>query len=156
MRMLQLEGNGAIAVINAPDPIPGPDEVIVKTAVSALCGSELHGYRSPDGQDGNSGHEAAGTVVALGQDVTTLRVGQRVGLSAIAGCGACTECAQGRYTWCSSWRFYGNMHADKICIAANTCYPLPEDVSWQAGVLLCGDGLGVPYHTSLKGAEPSI
>ena len=65
MRMLKLEGNSIVTVIDAPDPVPGPAEVIVETAVSALCGSELHGYQGPEEQDGNSGHEAAGTVVAL-------------------------------------------------------------------------------------------
>ena len=156
MRMLKLEGKGVVHVIDAPDPIPGPSEVIVATAVSALCGSELHGYHGADASAGNGGHEAAGTVLALGAKVTTLVVGQRVGLSAIAGCGACEECAQGRYTWCAQRRFYGNMHAERILIAANACYPLPDDIVWEAGVLLCGDGLGVPYHTAQKIAAADI
>ncbi len=156
MRMVKLEGNGNISVTEASDPTPGPDEVVIETAVSALCGSELHGYRGPDGSAGNGGHEAAGTVALLGSSVTTLHVGQRVGLSAIAGCGVCDECKQGRYTWCPDRRFYGNMHAERILIAANACHPLPDDLSWEAGVLLAGDGLGVPYHTSRKIADPSI
>ena len=57
MRMMKLEGNGMVSVIEAPDPTPGPDEVVIETAVSALCGSELHGYRGPDGSAGNGGHE---------------------------------------------------------------------------------------------------
>ena len=156
MRMMKLEGNGRVSVIEAPDPTPGLDEVVIETVVSALCGSELHGYRGPDGSAGNGGHEAAGTVAVLGSNVTTLHVGQRVGLSAIAGCGQCAECAAGRYTWCPDRRFYGNMHAERILIAANACHPLPDDVPWEAGVLLAGDGLGVPYHTSTKIADPSI
>ncbi len=156
MRMVKLEGNGELSVVDAPDPTPGPDEVVIETAVSALCGSELHGYRGPDGSAGNGGHEAAGTVAELGASVTSLHVGQRVGLSAIAGCGTCDECAQGRYTWCPDRRFYGNMHAERILIKANACHPLPEDVPWEAGVLLAGDGLGVPYHTSRKIVYPSI
>lgn len=156
MRLLKLDGNSIVRIVQAPDPVPGPHEVVVATAVSALCGSELHGYRGADGVAGNGGHEAAGTVVALGADVTNLQVGRRVGLSAIAGCGACEQCAQGRYTWCAARRFYGNMHADRILIAANACYPLPDELSWEAGVLLCGDGFGVPHHTAAKIADPAI
>lgn len=156
MRMLKLDGGGVVRVVDASDPHPGPGEVVVDTAVSALCGSELHGYRSVGGSAGNGGHEAAGTVRALGAGVTTLRVGQRVGLSAISGCGACDACAAGRFTWCAQRRFYGNMHAERILVAANACYPLPDALSWDAGVLLCGDGMGVPYHTAQKIAAPHI
>jgi threonine dehydrogenase-like Zn-dependent dehydrogenase len=48
------------------------------------------------------------------------------------------------------------MHAQRFLAAANACYPLPDDVSWEAGVLITGDGLGVPYHTSKKIASPDI
>ena len=44
MRMLKMDGNDAVRVIEAPDPVPGPGEVVVQTAVSVLCGSELHSY----------------------------------------------------------------------------------------------------------------
>jgi threonine dehydrogenase-like Zn-dependent dehydrogenase len=109
----------------------------------------MHAYRGP-GMDTNAGHEAVGTVAALGAGVTGLRVGQRVGASAIAGCGHCFYCAKQQYTWCSNHAFYGNMHAERFLAAARACYPLPSDVAWDEGVLLTGDGLGVPYHTSLK------
>ena len=37
------------------------------------------------------------------------------------------------------------MHAEQIVIPAHGCHPLPDNVSWQAGVLVSGDGLGVPF-----------
>jgi threonine dehydrogenase-like Zn-dependent dehydrogenase len=48
------------------------------------------------------------------------------------------------------------MHAERFLASANACHPLPEDVSWEAGALLTGDGLGVPYHTSTKITSPEI
>ena len=150
MKTVKLEGNGVVRVVDAPIPRPGHGEVLIQTAVSALCGSELHAYRSEGQSQGNSGHEAAGSVAALGEGVSNLSVGQRVGASAIAGCGKCAYCARGQYTWCPQFRFYGSMHAEYFLAAANACQPLPDDVSWEAGVLLSGDGLGVPYHTSTK------
>jgi propanol-preferring alcohol dehydrogenase len=156
MRILRLEGNGIVGIVEATDPVPGPGEVVIETAMSAICGSEMHAYRGAGAETGNAGHEAVGTVAALGEGVTGLRLGQRVGASAIAGCGSCSYCEQGQYTWCPNYKFYGSMHAERLLAAARACYPLPDDVSWEAGVLLTGDGLGVPYHTSRKIASPKV
>ena len=156
MHILQFAGGGKINVIEQPAPAPAPGQVLVQTAVSALCGSELHGYRGAGRSQGNNGHEAAGTVIALGEGVTTLQVGQRVGLCAVVGCGHCNECAAGRYTWCSNYRVYSDMHAEQMVIPAHGCHPLPDNVAWGAGVLLSGDGLGVPYHTGTRLTDPHI
>lgn len=156
MRTVIFEGNSIISIVEVTDPIPGAGEVVIETAVSAICGSELRSYRGTESMRGNAGHEAVGTVAVLGQGAAGLRLGQRVGVSAIAGCGDCSYCAKGQYTWCPKQRFYGNMHAERFLAAANACHPLPDDVSWEAGVLLTGDGLGVPYHTSTKIASPDI
>ena len=150
MNMIRLEGKTIVRVVDRPEPVPRPGEVVIETAVSAICGSELHSYRTDGQQQGNSGHEAVGTVVRIGEDVSDLKVGDRVGACAIAGCGDCSYCAKGQYTWCPDRRFYGGMHAERFLASANACYPLPDDVSWEAGVLLTGDGLGVPYHTARK------
>lgn len=156
MRMVRLEGAGRVSVVEAPEPVPGPGEVLVETAVSALCGSELGGYRGKGQKSGNSGHEAAGVVVGLGQGVAGLRQGQRVGASAVAGCGRCRHCQAGRYTWCPDRRTYLNMHAERFLAAAAACHPLPEDLPWDVGVLVSGDGLGVPYHSSTRIAGPEV
>lgn len=150
MRTVRLHGRGEVTIVEEPIPEPGPGQVRVRTAISALCGSELSAYRVGGMAKGNSGHEAAGVVAVVGEGVTGLRPGQRVGVSAISGCGQCGYCARGQYTWCRSRSFFGSMHAEEFIIAANACHPLPDDLSWAAGVLLTGDGFGVPYHTSTK------
>lgn len=91
--------------------------MVVATAVSALCGSEMHSYRGAGSATGNGGHEAAGTIFAVGPDVTTLKIGQRVGLSAVVGCGHCAYCAKGQYTWCPDrprlWQYARRAHSDR-------------------------------------------
>jgi threonine dehydrogenase-like Zn-dependent dehydrogenase len=156
MHTAKLTGKSVVEVVEASDPIPGPGEVLIETAISALCGSELHSYFGEGIPQGNNGHEAAGIVVRLGQGVSNLQVGQRVGVSTISGCGKCAYCARGQYTFCSNWKFYGNMHAERFLASAIACHPLTEDIGWEAGVLLSGDGLGVPFHTSRKIAAPEI
>jgi threonine dehydrogenase-like Zn-dependent dehydrogenase len=156
MKSVKFDGNCAVRVIDVPEPEPGPYEVVVATAVSAICGSEMHSYRGEGQASGNGGHEGAGVIERIGSQVTNLKVGQRVGASAIAGCGHCSFCARGQYTWCSNRRFYGSMHAEKFVVAANACHRLPEDVSWEVGVLISGDGLGVPYHSSTRMPQTGV
>ena len=150
MKIARLLGNSEVVIEDAPKPKPGRGEVLIQTVASALCGSEMKSYRNAGVASGNSGHEAAGLVAELGEGVATPSVGQRVGASAIAGCGSCDYCQQGQYTWCDNFRFYGNMHAQYFIVPALACHVLPDDVPWDVGVLITGDGLGVPYHTSKK------
>jgi len=156
MRSVKLDGQGVVRIVEAPDPVPGPGEVVIETAASALCGSEMHTYRGAGQESGNTGHEAAGVVVAVGEGVDSLAAGQRVGISAVVGCGQCAECVAGRYTWCPQWRGYGSMHAERFVAAARACHRLDEDIPWAGGVLVSGDGFGVPFHTSRKISDAAI
>jgi threonine dehydrogenase-like Zn-dependent dehydrogenase len=156
MKFVKLLGGGQVQVVEESEPGPAPGEVLIKTAAAALCGSELHGYRGGGAKSGNSGHEAAGTVVRFGEDVDGLKVGQRVGVSAVAGCGECSYCELGQYTWCEKRKFYGKMHAEYFVVAANACHVLPSEVSWDVGVLLTGDGMGAPMHTARKIEMPDV
>jgi threonine dehydrogenase-like Zn-dependent dehydrogenase len=150
MKSVKFDGKGVVRVIDVPEPEPGPGEVLIATMFSALCGSELRAYRGDGQATGNGGHEAAGVVERAGAGVTGLRSGQRVGVSAVAGCGQCAFCARGQYTWCDRRVTYGSMHAEKFVAAARACHPLPDDLPWEVGVLISGDGLGVPYHSSTR------
>ncbi|MBI5833782.1 MAG: zinc-binding dehydrogenase [Armatimonadetes bacterium] len=156
MKSLKMLGGSRVELTDAAEPVPGAGEVLIATAMSALCGSELRGYRGDGQASGNSGHEAAGVVAAVGEGVDAALVGRRVGVCAVAGCGHCEQCAAGRTTWCTAFRVYTNMHAERFLAAASAVHLLPDDVPWGAGVLLTGDGLGVPYHTSTKIASPEV
>ena len=150
MKIVHQQGGSKIAIVDVPQPRPGRGEVVVKTVVSALCGSEMGIYRKDGLAYGNVGHEAVGVVAELGEGVDGVACGDRVGVSAIAGCGTCEECRNGRYTWCRDRTFTGNMHAEYILTPAMACQKLPDDVSWEVGALIAADGIGVPYHTSRK------
>ena len=150
MRSVLLRGSDAVTCVDVAAPDPGPGEVVIRTRVSAICGSELKGYRGAGAATGNSGHEAAGVVERLGPGVTSLREGERVGVSAVVGCGDCCCCERGQYTWCRNRRMYSSMHAEQFVTQAHACRPLPDDLPWAVGVLITGDGFGVPYHTNTK------
>ncbi len=150
MKLLEQTGKASSRLIEAEPPEPAPGEVIIQTARSAICGSEMKTYRGPGLAGGNSGHEAVGTVVELGHGVTNLAIGDRIGASAVVGCGNCAECARGRYTWCKSASSRSRMHAEQFAIHARCCSPLPDDLPWDEATLLTGDGMGVPWHTAKK------
>lgn len=86
-----------------PDPEPTPDGVVIRTGATGLCRSDWHGWmgHDPDITPPHvPGHEFAGTVAAIGAQVTRWRVGDRVTLPFVCGCGACPECASGNHQVC--------------------------------------------------------
>lgn len=155
MKKLMLLEGGKLSVGEAPMPVPGPGEVLVKMASTVVCGSEVKGYKSGGGVGNNSGHEGAGQIAKLGEGVDASWLGKRVGVSAITGCGTCPPCLEKRYTWCrNKFRFHGAMHAEYIAVPTAACAPLPDSMSWDCGALVSGDGLGVPFHTNTKIIAP--
>jgi propanol-preferring alcohol dehydrogenase len=125
--------------------------VVVRLRASGLCGSELHGYRGAAAMEDppNGGHEPAGEVVDASRS-RRWRVGDRVGIHAVWGCGQCGWCVQGIYTFCDARTVIGGAHAELAAAPDHVLVALPEDVDFAAGTLLAGDGLGVPYHTSRR------
>ncbi len=151
MKKLHFLGNGKLEYLEMEDLTPGPGQVVVQTAATVLCGSEMGAFRG-EGRLGNGGHEGAGIIIKVGEGVTNLKVGMRVGLSPIAPCDDpnCPACSAGKYTWCTHFKYYGDFHADQILESARAVQPLPDDVDWDVATLITGDGFGVPYHSSRK------
>jgi 2-desacetyl-2-hydroxyethyl bacteriochlorophyllide A dehydrogenase len=98
MRAAVITGAHQVRVDDVPDAVlPGPDGAVVTVQKSAICGSDLHFYDGDMavGEGLRVGHEAVGTVAEVGPDVRTVKVGDRVLVSSVAGCGNCAGCAEG-------------------------------------------------------------
>jgi threonine dehydrogenase-like Zn-dependent dehydrogenase len=79
------------------------------------------------------------------------RKGTRVGINVVNGCGVCEYCKSGYDTACPQKKmFYGNGHAEYFRAGFGCLRPLPDDVDWPAGVILSGDGLGVPARMARR------
>jgi threonine dehydrogenase-like Zn-dependent dehydrogenase len=142
-----LAGNSKVEVRQFPDPEPQPGEAVVRMAVSAICGSELHSYHSPNGSDGSiPGHEMAGEVVVV-NGTRHISVGDRVVLQIMTGCGRCYYCSRGDFEHCDEMGYLIGGHAELIAAPEMCCLPLPDDVNWERGVLLGGDTIGTTYRT---------
>ncbi|WP_309570077.1 zinc-dependent alcohol dehydrogenase family protein [Deinococcus sp.] len=86
-----------------PDPDPDPDGVVVVVGASGVCRSDWHGWMGHDPDitlPHVPGHELAGTVVAVGSQVGSFRVGDRVTVPFVAGCGRCEACRAGDQQVC--------------------------------------------------------
>ena len=149
MKAVHVLGHEEIELIDVADPVPAEGQVLVKLATSLVCGSEMHGYRGDKAQTTNGGHEPAGTIIDASKS-RRWHDGDRVGIHAVWGCGECEWCRQGIYTWCDSRKGCPGAHAELMAVPDHVMAPLPDDVSFDIGALLAGDGLGVPYHTSQR------
>ena len=106
MRAVQLvEWQAEPELRDVPVPEPGPGEVLLKITAAGLCHSDLHIMEWPEGTLPWSvpftlGHEAAGTVAALGSGVGGLEIGEPVVVCASWGCGMCRNCRRGYENRC--------------------------------------------------------
>jgi propanol-preferring alcohol dehydrogenase len=99
------EAGSPPAVVEVPDPQPGPGEVLLKVSAAGLCHSDHLIMSLPAAALGYSlpltlGHEGAGVVVALGAGAKGVAIGDSVAVYGPWGCGRCFKCAQGRENYC--------------------------------------------------------
>ena len=130
------------------DPGPlRPDDVEIAVSHCGICHSDLSMLDSEWGATQYPlvpGHEVVGTVAAVGSNVTTLKVGQRVGLGWFAGsCMHCRQCMNGDHNLCGTaeqtiWGRHGGF-ADRVRCKVEWAIPLPAGLDpAAAGPLFCG------------------
>ena len=88
------------AVENLPDPTPQAHGVVLRVKATGLCRSDWHGWMGHDPDitlPHVPGHEIAGVVEAVGKNVSSWKIGDRVTLPFVCGCGACPQCMSGNH-----------------------------------------------------------
>lgn len=135
MRQLVYLGPRNMELQEAPDPVPGPGEVVFRTEAVAVCGSDLHGFREASPRRIPPlvmGHEAVGTIAAVGVGVDVARVGERVVLRPILACGECEPCREGRPNLCRTGRLVGReltgAFAERFAVPERAAVGFPEDM----------------------------
>ncbi len=154
MKTARMLGNCKVEIIDVPEPTPAENEVLVKVTASALCGSEMGALRSENPLETNVGHEVSG-IIADPNGHPEWKAGDRVGVFTLQGCGDCRWCREGKDTYCADVATVEATHSEYVTSRANALVKLPDDVSNALAVLLCGDGLGVPYSATIRaGVQP--
>jgi (R,R)-butanediol dehydrogenase / meso-butanediol dehydrogenase / diacetyl reductase len=129
------------------DPAPGDGEVVVRVGRCGICGSDLHMTEDPIygvGAGDVIGHEFAGEVVALGNSVGVLKLGDRVAVSPLQSCGHCDHCRKGEVQWCAAFGLQGGGYAEYALTRHNQCIRLPESASLADGAIV--EPLAVALH----------
>ncbi|MFB9948012.1 zinc-dependent alcohol dehydrogenase family protein [Rhizobium puerariae] len=139
---------------NLPDPEPTFGGVVVKVGATGLCRSDWHGWMGHDPDirlPHVPGHELAGKVVATGKGVMRFKVGDRVTVPFVSGCGHCAECHSGNQQVCPNQFQPGFTHwgsfADYVAIdyADTNLVHLPDEIDDATAA-----SLGCRFATSFR------
>lgn len=156
MKALLLSEYKHLKIADLPDPTPGQGEVLVRVAACGICGSDVHGY---DGSSGRRippivmGHEAAGTIAALGAGVSGFVEGDRVTFDSTIFCGACNNCRRGDVNLCDHREVLGvscgefrraGAFAEYVAVPSRILYRLPENLSFAEAAML--EAVSVAMH----------
>ena len=159
MRAITFQAPGEVRVDEKPDPeIAAADEALVRVEASGICGSDLHIFhgRVPVEPGLTIGHEFVGTVLAVGDDVERVAVGDRVLGCFHTACATCGACLRGDYHRCEHGRTFGHgsklgdlqgAQAERLLVprANLTLRRVPEGMTDEAA-LFAGDVMGTGYH----------
>lgn len=100
-----IEFKGKVEVRDVPNPQVSVDSVIIKVAATGLCRSDWHGWMGHDPDiklPHVLGHELAGVISEVGADIKKFKVGDRVTVPFVSGCGCCPECNTGNHQVCDN------------------------------------------------------
>lgn len=157
MRSMRFEAVGQpLHLQEQPTPVPAKTEVLVEVSACAVCRTDLHvvdGDLTQPKLPLTPGHEIVGHIVAMGEQVQGLALGQRVGIPWLGWtCGTCAFCRRGEENLCPSARFTGYQidggFATHALADARYVFALPDGYSdEEAAPLLCAGLIG---YRSLK------
>ncbi|MFL6329544.1 MAG: alcohol dehydrogenase catalytic domain-containing protein [Nitrososphaeraceae archaeon] len=151
--------NGTWEVKEVSTPQPGTNQVLIKIHASGICYTDVHITRGALGVKfpHTIGHEPAGEIIALGEGVTTRKVGDRVGVPWLQStCGRCEWCQRGKSFFCPDHIGTGiniaGSHAEYMVAYADATQLIPNGLSYdQAAPIFCA---GYTVYSGLRFADP--
>src|SRR6476661_8701388 len=159
MRAVTFQAPGEVRIDDVPEPeLLAPDDAIVRVEASGICGSDLHIYHGRVQIEPGFviGHEYVGEVVAAGDEVTGVGVGDRVLGTYGTACGECFYCRRQEFHKCDEARVFGHgktlgslqgAQAEQVLVphANLTLRRVPEGLSDDVA-LFAGDVMGTAFH----------
>ena len=144
MKAVVIEKPNQVSVKEVEDPVPKATEAVVKVEACGICGTDIHVMRgefAPTRYPIVPGHEFSGEVVAIGSDVSNLKVGDVVAVDPSLYCGHCRQCRLGRFNLCENWNAIGVGSANGACaelvaVPAANAFRLPGDIPRFWGALV--------------------
>ena len=141
-----------------PTPTAGKGEVLLKMMKIGVCGSDIHVYHGKHPftkYPVTQGHEVSAKIVALGEGVEGLHVGQKVTVEPQLVCGECYPCRHGKYNLCESLRVMGfqatGLASEYFAVAAEKVTPLPDNMTFNEGAMI--EPLAVTVHAVRRAGD---
>ena len=157
--VMEAVDNIKIMQIPMPEGELRPKDVLVRIRAVGICGSDIHFYK--DGRIGDMiiqpphilGPESAGDIVAVGSEVTDLKVGDRVAVEPQRPCWECEYCERGDYHLCKKMEFMSapseGAFVEYAVRPANMCFKMPDQMSYGEGAMV--EPLSVALQALKKG-----
>lgn len=143
-----------LSIQTVPDPTPDAEGVVLRVMAAGLCRSDWHGWMGHDPEIALPhvpGHELSGVVEAVGKNVTSWQIGDRVTVPFVGGCGRCPQCISGNHQVCDDQFQPGFTHwgcfAEYVGIqrADTNLVRLPDSMSF-----VTASSLGCRFITSFR------
>ena len=156
--LVKLKAEVGIWMTDSPKPEMGHNDLLIKINKTAICGTDIHIYNWDEWSQKNIpvpmvvGHEYAGEVVAIGQEVKGFTLGDRVSGEGHITCGHCRNCRGGRTHLCRNTVGVGvnreGSFAEYLVIPAYNAFKLPDEISDELAAVF--DPFGNAVHTALS------
>lgn len=158
MKAMLLSEYKKLDIVEMPMPEVGPEDLLVQVKACGICGSDIHGW---DGSSGRRipplvmGHEAAGVVAAVGNQVKGFREGDRVTFDSTVSCGRCGYCRRGSINLCENRQVLGvscnefrrhGAFAEYVIVPYNIAYQLPAQLSFEHAALI--EAVSIAVHAA--------
>lgn len=158
MKAMLLTEYKNLTVTEFPKPEISANDVLVQVRACGICGSDIHGY---DGSTGRRipplvmGHEAAGVITEVGDQVTAFKVGDRVTFDSTVSCGQCFFCRRGDINLCDNRMVLGvscgeyrrhGAFAEYVSVPQHICYQLPEGLPFEHAAMI--EAVSIAVHAA--------
>ena len=149
----------AFKIEDRPDPQPAPGEAVMKVRAAGV-GLTLVTMRT--GIFGGTaprimGHELGGDIIAVGDGVENVKIGQRCAVYFYLNCGHCRWCRNGRETLCENHGGYVGVHrdggyAELVSLPSENFLPIPDNLDYE-GAAIAADAVNTPWHCMRERAQ---
>jgi threonine dehydrogenase-like Zn-dependent dehydrogenase len=153
MKVIHSFGAKDVRLVDVAEPQPGNGQVLVRVLASGICGSDKWLWRHPEPVKNVQGHEVAGEVIGLGPGVRRLKVGDRVAINNVGGCGSCPACRTGEFVLCPTWDGtldINNGYGETLVAFERNCLKLRDEVDIITASQIF-DNFGTPLSALERG-----
>src|SRR6056297_3060333 len=158
-----------LTIIDLPKPKISNNEILIKVKKAAVCGTDIHLYEWNNWCENVNaknpmiiGHEFSGEVIEIGNNVKSIKIGDKVAGETHIPCGHCEMCKTGKEHICENMQIIGvhtdGAFAEYVTIPESCAWKLPDNIPYEIGAIYEPFGIAVHglYKTTITGKDIAI